>query len=211
VPRDPAPIRLRVATFVAGTVAVGVGVGMMVRADLGVTPNDVLTTGFGDLFGIDLGLASALVAAILAALAWVLGRPPSIGTVAGAVLVGGSVSLSLALSGDATGWGRPVVLAVGLLVLWTGIVAIVTSNAGTGPLELLMLALGDRGWRLDVARWVIEVSIFAAGLLLGGDVGIGTALFALCTGPVLAQALPRTMRWMGTDAVLPPAVVPLER
>lgn len=211
MPRDPAPIRVRVALFVVGTLLVGVGVGMMVRADLGVTPNDVLTTGFGDVFGIDLGIASAMVAAILAGLAWVLGRPPSIGTVAGAGLVGGSVSLSLALSDDASGWLRPVLLGLGLMVLWIGIIAIVTSNAGTGPLELLMLALGDRGMRLDVARWVIEVTIFAAGLLLGGDVGIGTALFALCTGPVLARALPRTMRWMGTDAVLPPVAVPLER
>jgi uncharacterized membrane protein YczE len=203
VPHDPAPLVVRAAIFVAGTLLVGSGVAMMVRADLGVTPVDVLTTGLAERFGMDIGLSSWLVATVLAVIAWILGRTPSIGTLAGAVLVGGAVSGGLAVLGEPSGILRPALLALGLVTIYLGIVCVVTSSVGTGPLELVMLALGDRGWRLDAARWAIELTIFTTGLLLGGQIGVGTALFAVCTGPVLAAVLPHTMRRMGTDSALP--------
>ena len=196
---------MRAPLFVVGGTFVGIGVALMVRSDLGVTPVDVLTTGLADHFGMGIGFWSWFVATALAVIAWVMGRTPSVGTLVGAVLVGGTVAGALAVIDEPTGPMRAVMLFLGLVTIYAGIVAIVTSSVGTGPLELVMLALGDRGWRLEVARWVLELLILITGVLLGGQIGIGTALFAVCTGPVLAAVLPYTMRWMGTDGALPPS------
>lgn len=212
MPRDPAPLVVRVPIFAVGGTLVGLGVALMVRSDLGVSPTDVLTTGLADHLGLGVGFWSWCVATVLAFIAWRMGRTPRIGTLIGAVVVGGVVAAGLRVIDEPSALGlRAALLAAGLLVLYTGIVAIVTSSMGTGPLELVMLALGDRGWRLEVARWVLEVAIVLAGVLLGGQLGIGTVLFAVCTGPVLAAVLPHTMRWMGTDAVLPPVPTRVSR
>jgi len=41
--------------------------------------------------------------------------------------------------------------------------------------------------------------LLAIGVLLGGEVGVGTVLFVVGTGPVLALTLPRTAARLGTS------------
>jgi len=54
-----------------------------------------------------------------------------------------------------------------------------------------MLGLHRRfGVRVGVARTAIEVTVLAIGWLLGGQVGVGTALEAVLIGPMVAFALP---------------------
>jgi uncharacterized membrane protein YczE len=52
---------------------------------------------------------------------------------------------------------------------------------------------------IRVARWGEELTLLAIGLALGGAAGVGTALFAFGTGPVLAITLPRAAARLGTD------------
>jgi uncharacterized membrane protein YczE len=47
-----------------------------------------------------------------------------------------------------------------------------------------MTALAARGHPLWLVRTAIEVSVLVVGIVLGGDVGIGTVLFAFGIGPV---------------------------
>jgi uncharacterized membrane protein YczE len=89
-------------------------------------------------------------------------------------------------------------LALGLMVVWAAITGVVAADVGAGPLELVMLALLDRGVSIRVARWGIELTLLAIGLALGGKAGVGTAIFALATGPVLAVTLPPAVARLGT-------------
>ena len=45
------------------------------------------------------------------------------------------------------------------------------------------------GWPVGRIRLLIEVTVLAAGWLLGGTVGIGTAVFALLIGQAVALGL----------------------
>ena len=54
-----------------------------------------------------------------------------------------------------------------------------------------MTGLARRGWSIRVARTGIEVIVVAAGVALGGTIGIGTIAFALGIGPVVQVFLPR--------------------
>jgi hypothetical protein len=65
-----------------------------------------------------------------------------------------------------------------------------TTNLGPGPRDGWMTGLHLRtGWPVARVRLGIEVVVLAAGWLLGGTVGIGTALFAVLIGPAVAQGL----------------------
>ena len=144
LPRAPLPAR--VTTYLIATVLVGVGVALMVRAKLGVAPNDVLNTGLAETVGVGVGTASWITGAVAMALAWVLGRPPRVPTLAGSVIVGLSVNATMAiLPGVTPIAARVLLLGGGLVAVWTGIVGVVAADVGAGPLELIMLALVDRG------------------------------------------------------------------
>lgn len=184
--------------------AVGLGVGLMVEADLGAAPNDVLNTGLADTFGIGVGTAAWLTGVVAMVIAWAAGRRPRIATVAGSVIVGLSINATLALLPTPGLLAvRAAFLALGLIVVWSAITGVVAADVGAGPLELVMLALMDRGVGIRIARWGIEGTLVALGLLLGGAAGLGTALFAFGTGPVLAITIPRATRWLGTDLSRP--------
>jgi uncharacterized membrane protein YczE len=62
-----------------------------------------------------------------------------------------------------------------------------------------MLGVMDRGISIRVARWAEELVLLGLGLLLGGAAGVGTALFAFGTGPVLAVTLPWATARLGTQ------------
>ncbi len=186
---------------------VGIGVALMVEADLGVAPNDVLNTGLRDVVGIGVGTAAWLTAVVAMLLAWALGRRPRVATVVGSVIVGLSINGALAVlpTPDALA-ARVAFLLGGLMVIWSGITGVVAADIGAGPLELVMLAVVDRGVSIRVARWVIELTLVALGLALGGEAGLGTALFAFGTGPVLAVTLPRGAARLGTELRQPTEV-----
>jgi uncharacterized membrane protein YczE len=202
--RPGRPFHWQVAAFLIGSAGIGLGVGTMINADLGVTPADVTNTGIASHVGLGVGTIAWAFATSVTLVAWVLGRVPSVGTFVSSLLIGVGVNVSVATV--PTPDGVPVrfaMLAAGLAVLYVGIVSITASGRGTGPLELLMLALSDRGLRLHRARWIIEGALVLVGFLLGGQIGLGTALFAALTGPVLAATLPPALRWMGTEHAVP--------
>jgi len=183
--------------------SVGTGVGLMVEAHLGTAPNDVLNTGLGSTLGIGVGTAAWLTGVVAMALAWALGRRPRVATVLGSVVVGLSINATIAVL--PTPHGLPVrmlFLALGLVVVWGAITGVVSADVGAGPLELVMLGVMDRGVGIRVARWAEEGTLLVLGLLLGGSAGVGTALFALGTGPVLAVTLPWATAKLGAE-VLP--------
>jgi hypothetical protein len=54
-----------------------------------------------------------------------------------------------------------------------------------------MTGIARRGHSLRLVRTSIELSVLAAGWLLGGTVGIGTVLYAVSIGPLVHLLLPR--------------------
>jgi uncharacterized membrane protein YczE len=61
---------------------------------------------------------------------------------------------------------------------------------GAGPRDGLMTGLVARGYSLRLVRTGIEVTVVAVGFLLGGTVGIGTLVYAICIGPLVHVFLP---------------------
>lgn len=79
--------------------------------------------------------------------------------------------------------------AVGLNAVATGLY--IGAGLGPGPRDGLMTGIVGRGHSVRVVRTGIEVSVLAAGWLLGGTVGVGTLLYAASIGPLVHHTLPR--------------------
>jgi uncharacterized membrane protein YczE len=177
--------------LIGGLALYGVSDGLLIRAGLGVDPWDVLHLGLARTLGGQVGTWSMAVGALVL-LAWVpLRQRPGAGTLVNVVLVGLSIDVTLGLVPAATRlvWQLPLMLAAVLLNgVATGLY--IGAGLGPGPRDGLMTGLAARGHSVRVARTSIEVTVLAAGWLLGGSVGIGTVVYALGIGPLAHLMLP---------------------
>lgn len=189
-----------------GLVLLGVGLGLIVAADLGVAPWDVLHQGLSERLGITIGTASIGIGVIVL-LGWIpLRERPGIGTLLNVFVIGATMDLTLAVLEDPDDmWLRIAFLAVGVWLWGPGSALYLGAGMGSGPRDGLMTGLARRGLRVGPVRSGIEAGALAVGFLLGGTVGIGTVLFAVGVGPNVAWWLPRLDMRGGTALEPAPA------
>ena len=182
----------RLARLYAGLVAFGVSLALMLRADLGLGPWDVLHQGVAERLGVPIGWV-VIGVGVVVMLAWIpLRERPGLGTLSNAILIGLVADAALAVLPSP----QPMTLRVALLVVGIVGTAIGTglyvgAGFGPGPRDGLMTGLARRGLSVRLVRTSIEVTVLVLGFFLGGSVGIGTIAFALGIGPLVHLALPR--------------------
>jgi len=169
----------------------GASIGLLVRADLGLDPWDVLHQGISGQTGVSIGLVVIAVSVVVLAL-WVpLRQRPGVGTLANVVLVGLSLDATLAVLPAVTDLpGRLALLPAGILANAVATGLYIGAGLGPGPRDGLMTGLAARGLSIRVARTTVEVSVLAVGWLLGGTVGVGTVAYALAIGPLSQVFIP---------------------
>jgi uncharacterized membrane protein YczE len=170
----------------------GLSLAMMVRGHLGVAPWDVLHTGLTKHLPLTFGQAVVAVSfAVL--LLWIpLRETPGVGTVSNAIVVGVAADVSLALfdQPDAL-WLRGLLTVGGVMVCGLASAMYIGAQLGRGARDGLMTGFARRtGHSLRLVRTLLEVTVVAVGLLLGGVAGLGTALYALAIGPLTQVMLP---------------------
>jgi uncharacterized membrane protein YczE len=180
-----AELRRRLPRLVGGIAALGLGIALTLDARLGVAPWDVLHQGVADRTGLTFGTVVLLVGMVVLLLWIPLGQRPGIGTVVSALTVGYLVDLSLFLQPEPTllVW-RWAYLLAGIVVASLGMAAYIGAGLGPGPRDGLMTGIAAKGLPLWLVRTTLELAAVAAGWVLGGDVGVGTVLFALAIGPI---------------------------
>ena len=180
----------RLVQLYAGLLLYGFSIALMVRSDLGLAPWDVLHSGLTKWFPIDIGQALVLVSFVVM-LAWIpLREIPGVGTISNALVIGLSTDLFLAVLAAPGSFGLRIVLLVsGVALQGAATAAYIGAQLGRGPRDGLMTGLARRSGRsLRLVRTLMELTVVALGLLLGGVAGIGTIVYALSIGP-LSQAL----------------------
>ncbi len=181
----PAELRRRLPRLLLGLLPLGIGIGMMVEARLGVSPYDVLHQGLADLTGLSFGTV-VIVLGVLVLFLWIpLGQRFGIGTVINTLTVGLIVDRFLDWSPDPTTLAlRWAYLLVGILIIAFGVGLYIGAGLGPGPRDGLMTGIAAKGYPLWLVRTGLELAALLGGWLLGGDVGIGTLLFAFGIGPL---------------------------
>ncbi|WP_338694474.1 hypothetical protein V2W30_06815 [Streptomyces sp. Q6] len=205
VPLRERPAR-RLPQLLLGLALYGFSLGLMVRAGLGLSPWSVLNEGLAHHAALSFGTLTTLVGAGVLLLWIPLRQRPTFGTFANILTVGWMSDLGLWLLPAHPGLPLRVALLLGgILLNGVSIAVYVGARCGPGPRDGLMTGLtAASGRSLRLIRTAIELTVLAAGWLLGGSVGLGTLLYALTVGTITQYCLPRCVyRARGDGGAVP--------
>jgi uncharacterized membrane protein YczE len=183
----------RLGQLLPGLVLFGVGIGLMVRADLGLSPWQVFHQGVSTKTGLAMGTVTILTG-IVVLLGWIpLRERFGLGSLLNVALIGNVLNLTLQLLPEELGsltlrWSA---MSGGIALIGIGSALYIGTGLGPGPRDGLMTGLARRGLHIGAVRTALEVAVLLIGWLLGGTVGLGTVAFALTIGPLIAFFLPR--------------------
>ncbi|MBR5985377.1 MAG: hypothetical protein IK019_03100 [Clostridia bacterium] len=195
---------VRLAILAAGLAVAHFGVTLFLLTDLGSDPFNVLIQGLYRTLERLTGLAFLthgrvhaavsllIIAALLAADKSYVKAGTLVCMVCGGPIIDVFTALLSPLALDqASLWIRVPVLALGCVILACGMTAVIKSDAGTGPNDLVAVVLSDKtGIRFAVMRVIADACFVAAGWAMGGTFGTGTVICALLVGPVAGVFLP---------------------
>ncbi len=181
----PRSLIRRGALLLLGSVVLGVGVAMLLTADLGSDGYSTMVNGVSIGLDVPFVVANAGISLIFVLLAAARGLRPGIGTLTQVVVTGFTVSGALALIDTPDSLLGQALLLVGAFpVLALGISAYLGAHLGAGPAESAALA-----WDPPLPfRWSYSaVQLFGAvvGWLLGATLGPGTLAVVVLLGPAV--------------------------
>ncbi len=178
----------RLTLLIGGCIVLGIGVALLLTADLGSDGYSTLVNGIALSTGLSFWLANLVVGVAFVAAAAARKVYPGVGTVVQVGLVGVTVSVALDLMSTPDGWPARIALLVAAFpVLALGIAAYLGSNTGAGPAEGAGLA-----WDPPVPfKWsysAVQGGGALVGWLLGATIGPGTIAVILFLGPLVDLA-----------------------
>ena len=164
----------------------GLGIVVMVNAQIGLSPWDAFHQGISLKTGITLGQASITVGLVIVILDAVLGEGVGWGTVLNMIFIGVFLDMIKAANiipvADNLFMGI-IMMIIGIIISAVATVVYLGAGLGSGPRDGLMLALNKKTSKpVGALRTGIELTALVSGWLLGGKVGLGTVMSAFGLG-----------------------------
>jgi len=181
--------RFLILTF--GLTIFGLGDSLLIQSHIGNAPWSVLAQGISIRSGLNIGFSTFLISALVLILWWPLGERPGFGTLANIVIIAIAIEIGIINFPVAENQFVGVIYAfLGVALVGAGSALYITCGLGPGPRDGLMTSLHKKsGIRVGRIRLAIESTVFLAGWVLGGRVGLGTLIFTLFIGQSIAIAL----------------------
>lgn len=175
------------------------GIVMIIKADLGASPWDVLHIGLYKQIGLTIGTWSIIVGFFILFLSsFLLKRLPQIGAFLNMISVGIFIDMFMMvpfLVTPETFTGKIMMLLLGLLINGYGMGIYISAKVGAGPRDSLMLALTEISkWKVQYIRLGMEITVLTIGWLLGGPVFVGTLVYCVGIGYIAGFALPQCQK-----------------
>ena len=178
----------RVLILFFGLTIFGIGDAFVVQSNIGNAPWTVFAQGLSLKSGLGLGWAT-FVTGCAVLLLWIpLKEKPGFGTLANIAIISAAIQFGVDhLPLQTTLVGGITSALFGIALVGVGSSLYITCGLGPGPRDGAMTGIHQRtGIRVGRVRMGIEVTVLVVGALLGGQVGLGTALFALLIGQAVA-------------------------
>jgi uncharacterized membrane protein YczE len=172
-----------------GLIIFGFGSSLLFHASIGNAPWVVLAEGLSIKFSWSIGFAT-FISSIIVLSIWIpLRQKPGLGTIMNIVIIAGVLDLSI--------YQLDFSSNIIFINLFTALVGTVTAGLGSGIYLIANLGPGPRdglmtgfqkisGYPIAWVRAFIEITVVLLGWSLGGNVGLGTLIFAFGIGPALA-------------------------
>ena len=201
---DPMSTKPKLNTLtilVIGLWIFGTGDAVIIAAGLGVAPWTVLAQGIGIQFDWTIGQATFFISVIVLFLWIPLKEKPGVGTILNAILIAAAIDvMEPYLPHPEQQIYQFIQVLLGTILVGIGSGFYLTANLGPGPRDGWMTGL-QRITNIPIGRvrTTIEIIALLIGWKLGGVFGLGTIIFAILIGPVVALFLQLTDRIWGTN------------
>jgi len=181
----------RTAILFFGLFIFGLGDSLLVQSNTGNAPWTVLAQGVSGKLDISIGVSTFAISTLILLLWIPLKEKPGFGTIANIAIIASAIQLGVNVFPLASNFFIGVAMDfLGIAMVGIGSALYITCALGPGPRDGLMTAIHNRtGVRVGRVRLGIEGTVLILGSLLGGTVGLGTALFALFIGQSIAISL----------------------
>ncbi len=171
----------------------GFGIYLTIRANIGVSPWDVLNIGVSKTFGILYGTASIAISVLILGIDLMLREPIGLAMLIDAIVVGKAVDFFNWLDAVPMADTLPMSIAMqvlGLFIMGYTQYFYMAAALGCGPRDTLLVGLKRRTSRVPIGAVSIALLSVATltGWLLGGPVGLGTLVCAFLSGPIMQLA-----------------------
>jgi uncharacterized membrane protein YczE len=178
----------RVLILFFGLTIFGIGDAFVVQSNIGNAPWTVFAQGLSLKTGITLGWATFFTGCAVLLLWIPLKEKPGFGTLANIAIISAAIQFGVDhLPLQTTLFGGIASAIFGIALVGVGSSLYITCGLGPGPRDGAMTGIHQRtGIRVGRVRMGIEVTVLIVGALLGGKIGLGTALFALLIGQAVA-------------------------
>jgi|TARA_B100001142_G_scaffold297686_1_gene320232 hypothetical protein len=199
---DPMSLKPKISTLtilIIGLWIFGTGDAIIVAAGLGVAPWTVLAQGIAEQINWTLGQTTFLVSVIVLFLWIPIKERPGLGTILNAVLIALAIDVMMPYLPNPDSYiFQMIQVLIGTIFVGIGSGLYLTANLGPGPRDGWMTGI-QRITNIPIARVraSIEIIVLFLGYYLGGTLGIGTIIFALLIGHIVAISLQLTGRFGG--------------
>lgn len=168
------------ARLLLGFIIYGLAIVVMIHANIGLSPWDVLHQGISLKIGLTMGQISIGVGVIIIIIDAFMGEGIGFATLGNVFLIGTFLDIFEGL--NIVPYANN--LFMGILMMLIGIILAAIATVlylkpalGSGPRDGLMLAINKRSSKsVGTIRTIIELTALTVGWLLGGSVGIGTII-----------------------------------
>jgi len=192
--KKPLNIKPKIKTLlflIFGLFLFGLGETLLLASGAGVSPWTVLAEGISIYSSYSVGWSTFWMS-LAVLLLWIpLKQKPGIGTILNVIIIALVFDYTLPYLPNPENYGFKVLqVIIGVLITGLGSGFYLISNLGPGPRDGLMTGVQRiTGKPIALVRSTIEVIVVFFGWKLGGTVGLGTIIFALCIGPTVAAGI----------------------
>jgi uncharacterized membrane protein YczE len=178
----------RVLILFTGLIIFGLGDSLLIQGNQGNAPWTVFAQGLTLKTGMSIGFATLLISTFVL-LIWIpLREKPGFGTLSNIVLIATFIQVGTQIFPEQSSMTTGILFdLIGIAMVGLGSALYITCGLGPGPRDGAMTGIHYRtGIRVGRVRLGIELVVLVIGWLMGGTVGVGTALFALLIGQSVA-------------------------
>lgn len=168
------------------------GVVMTINAGIGLAPWDIFHQGWAIHLHLTMGQMNIIASIIIVIIDYFLHEKIGIATVLNGILIGTFVDILMLNHLVPVFDELPLqylMLIIGMVIIGYASYVYIKPELGAGPRDGLMVALCKKtGKSVRLVRASIDITVSAIGFALGGSLGVGTVIMAVCLGP--------TMQWI---------------
>ena len=182
----PSPATL--AILIVALFLFGIAESLLVQSNLGNSPWVVLAQGVSNHIGINLGWATFGISCVVLLLWIPLHEKAGLGTILNIIVIAFALQVGVEIIPLQHNFASGLLLSIlGVLLVGVASAIYISCGLGPGPRDGWMTGLHHRtGIRVGRIRLGIESLVLVSGFLMGGHVGLGTALFAIFIGQSIA-------------------------